>query len=207
MFTAQHMLHISFSQVSFIELSLTAITDHTYEHYTLKVEKGDVLDHFPGLLILKFIFAFGWLEVFFHKNAYPGTKRRKLLSSRLRRRSKVHGDQILMTSRWFFILDRFLLTKRSDILNSKNYIQILQCFYSRCATWLSGIFGRWEKTSTSGKDHLRRRRGRTRRTRRTMRRRLRRRGEWSSIARRRLPNTQSSFRKQTLPLSANAIEH
>merc|ERR1711971_96900 len=24
---------------------------------------GDVLDHFPGLLILKFIFAFGWLEV------------------------------------------------------------------------------------------------------------------------------------------------
>ena len=89
-----------------------------------KVEKGDVLDHFPGLLILKFIFAFGWLEVlFFIKNAYPDIKRRKLLSSRLRRRSKVHGDQILMTSRWFFILDRFLLTKRSDILNSKIYIQ------------------------------------------------------------------------------------
>ena len=101
MFTAQHMLHISFSQVSFIELSLTAITDHTYEHYTLKVEKGDVLDHFPGLLILKFIFAFGWLEVLFFiiKNAYPDIKRRKLLSSRLRRQSKVHGDQILMTSR------------------------------------------------------------------------------------------------------------
>jgi len=142
-----------FDHVIFPPVYHQVVTFAIYAYFSLsllaeQVEKGDVLDHFPGLLILKFIFAFGWLEVFFHKNAYPGTKRRKLLSSRLRRRSKVRGDQILMTS--------------------------------RCATWSSGIFGRWEKTSTSGKDHLRRRRGRTRRTRRTrrtMRRRLRRRGE------------------------------
>jgi len=44
------------------------VTFAIYAYFSLsliaeQVEKGDVLDHFPGLLILKFIFAFGWLEV------------------------------------------------------------------------------------------------------------------------------------------------
>jgi len=44
------------------------VTFAIYAYFSLslvaeQVEKGDILAHFPGLLILKFIFAFGWLEV------------------------------------------------------------------------------------------------------------------------------------------------
>jgi len=57
-----------FDHVIFPPVYHQVVTFAIYAYFSLsllaeQVEKGDVLDHFPGLLILKFIFAFGWLEV------------------------------------------------------------------------------------------------------------------------------------------------
>merc|ERR1712079_118175 len=126
-----------FDHVIFPPVYHQVVTFAIYAYFSLsllaeQVEKGDVLDHFPGLLILKFIFAFGWLEV---------------------------AEAI--KSPWGPDPDDF-----------------------QVCDWSSGIFGRWEKTSTSGKDHLRRRRGRTRTTRRTRSTRRTRRTRWTRRTRR-----------------------
>jgi len=57
-----------FDHVIFPPVYNQVVTFAIYAYFSLsliseQVEKGDILDHFPGLLILKFIFAFGWLEV------------------------------------------------------------------------------------------------------------------------------------------------